>query len=259
MTFNWLRLGWFFLATLAFVLSVFAFSRSAPGMGLARVLAPSNMLWGSYIIVVAIFVGVLVWGTRDRPVLPMSGLLLLHLPGILSQSALDWGRLLWGTPLVPDAVVSPWETTTLGLGTAAVFTIAWVVARWEALVTVHAPGMDPVDRSRYLTNSFAWGTGVVSGAICISLITLSVAFALSARPQWMLSIIPWPIAMSGLSVVIVVSTVVYFLRFRWIDEGAHATRNGVKTELSPLSGINSPDAGTGHQESESSGLHPAER
>lgn len=261
MSTSWLRGGWSFLVILTLILSAFAFSRSAAGMALARFsLAFSDLdienfmtgiepLAGAIALTLpfAILVGVLALATRPLAFLA-SVLVVLHLPGVLSQSALDWGRLLWGTPVLPDALVSPWETTALALGTATVFSGAWLLARWEkALSTFGSQGIDSADTAQYLRNSFASGASVVSGAVCVTLIALLVTFGLSARPQWVLSLTPWPVAMSGLAAVAVTCVVVYFLRFRWMEEGARPLSGSITRAPSLQARMDLPDA-TGQAE-----------
>ncbi len=209
----WLRLAWLVLGWAALLTSAFAFGSSAWGDPIAGFLVsgtPQLVFW----VLVA---GGLAWVTLRTPFFLGAVLIGLHLPGVLSQSSLDWARLLGWTRLAPDPLVSPWETAILALTTATLFSVAWRAAREDSYTTVRALGVDRTDREYYLRNNVRMLARVIGGSIAATGITMAVAFVLSTQASWMVGLAPWPVAMLGLATVGIASLVVYFLRLAWTD------------------------------------------
>ncbi|MBI4340584.1 MAG: hypothetical protein HY680_11640 [Chloroflexi bacterium] len=230
------RLG---LLALAALVSVRAFSSSAAGIAFGGLLAgdgglltrlpalgldalsPVQATWAVALLGIlaqAVLLNLLV---PARQLAVLAGVfLLLHLPSILSHSALDWGRFLLRRPEPSFPLVSPVETTALALGAVAALLAASMLARWQGeLSRLAACGAETSDVDAHLRNSLSLGGRVIGGAALATALVLLLALGVSSGSQGVFGLVPWPAVVLGAGAVALVLVATYFIATRWLGIG----------------------------------------
>lgn len=229
-----LRTAWMSLGMSALVMSAFAFGRTDWGDVVVDFLGGQFQYIGLAILVAA----PITLATERSPMTLASIMGSLHLTGIASQASLDWVHLAGWINILPARTVSPWETTTLVMVSALLFTVGYRVASEIEHTTFEVKDLESEDRDAYVNNSGGVLLRVVGGATVATLITMLVAYALSARPLSG-SLSSWPVVIFGLLAVGLVSVVVYSLRLAWahlatVDESVPADFEDEKVPTSTL-------------------------